>query len=111
MSAYINLQIDAGTDFQLTLDLAEDDGTPIDCTGSTFNSQIKYSYYTSNVTAYLMVTPIDAANGTTLLSIDAANTANIPPGRYVYDIRRTDPVGIVSRIIEGIVTVTPQVTS
>ena len=40
----------------------------------------------------------------------AANTANITPGRYVYDVELEDPAGDVTRIFEGIVTVLPNVT-
>jgi hypothetical protein len=31
-------------------------------------------------------------------------------GRYVYDVELTDTSNSISRIVEGIVTVTPQVT-
>jgi hypothetical protein len=37
-------------------------------------------------------------------------TANIKPGRYVYDILMMDTTDVTIRIMEGIVTVTPQVT-
>jgi hypothetical protein len=109
-SAYTDLSIDAGTDFETTLDLIADDGTPINITGYTFRSQIRKSYYSANVTANITVTITDATNGNTTLSIDAANTANIFPGRYVYDVNMIDASSTVSRIVEGIVTITPGVT-
>ena len=47
---------------------------------------------------------------TTDLTLNANQTSNIVSGRYVYDIELTDASNSVSRIVEGIVTVTPQVT-
>ena len=37
-------------------------------------------------------------------------TANVVAGRYVYDVELVDGGGVVTRLLEGIVTVTPQVT-
>ena len=39
-----------------------------------------------------------------------ANTANVTPGRYVYDVKITSPASVVTRVVEGIVTVLPSVT-
>jgi len=35
---------------------------------------------------------------------------NREAGRYVYDVETTSGSGVVSRIVEGIITVTPEVT-
>jgi hypothetical protein len=43
------------------------------------------------------------------LGLTANQTSNLVAGRYVYDVELTEG-GEVSRIVEGIVTVTPQVT-
>jgi hypothetical protein len=40
----------------------------------------------------------------------AANTANLTPGRYVYDLLITSPTNIKTRVVEGIVTLLPSVT-
>jgi len=44
------------------------------------------------------------------MAMSAANTANLTPGRYVYDVEIEDASGDVTRIFEGIVTVLPNVT-
>jgi hypothetical protein len=44
------------------------------------------------------------------LSMNAATTGSITAGRYVYDVESVDASGTVIRLVEGIVTVTPQVT-
>jgi hypothetical protein len=109
-SAYTDLYIDAGADFSTTFDLVADDGTPINIQGYSFRSQIRKSYYSANATANLTITTVDASNGNTIISIDAANTANIFPGRYVYDIKMIDTSNTTTRILEGIATITPQAT-
>ena len=40
----------------------------------------------------------------------AANTANLTPGRYVYDLLITSPTSVKTRVVEGIATVLPSVT-
>lgn len=110
MAAYSELTLDQGADYAGHIVLTEDDGTPIDVTGSTFVAQIRKSYYSANVSANLVMTITDAANGNVRLSLDAANTANIKAGRYLYDIKRTDANNAVTRLVEGIITVTPQVS-
>jgi hypothetical protein len=110
MGAYVDLTIDAGTDFATTIDLIADDGTPINITGYAFNSQIRKSYYSVNAAATLMVSVVDGANGLASITLDAPNTSIIFPGRYVYDVLMIDNNNVKSRVLQGIVTVTPQVT-
>lgn len=110
MAAYAELTFDQGTDFLGVITLSNDDGTTLNVANSTFLCQIRKSYYSTNVAANLIMTIVDAANGQVSLSLDAANTANIKAGRYLYDIRRTDASNVVTRLVEGIVTITPQVS-
>jgi hypothetical protein len=37
-------------------------------------------------------------------------STNIKAGRYVYDVKTTSPGSVVTRVIEGILTVTPKVS-
>lgn len=108
--AYTDLYLDQGTDFASALNLQADDGSPINLTNYIFTSQIRKSYYSANATANIAVTIIDAPNGLAELSMTAANTANIFPGRYVYDVLMMDSTNTFSRIVQGIMTVTPSVT-
>jgi hypothetical protein len=110
MSAYTDLTIDQGASFELTFDLVGDDGYPINITGYVFSGQIRKTYYSTNPTANIIVTILNPVAGNTLLSISSSNTANIVAGRYVYDIKMKDTANVTSRVVEGIVTVTPQVT-
>lgn len=110
MGAYTDLTIDQGADFQTTVDLIADDGSPIDITGYTFAGQIRKSYYSNSATANLVISVINAVGGNTLVTLSADTTSNIPAGRYVYDIKMVDSANTTTRVVEGIVTVTPQAT-
>lgn len=109
---YAELTINQGATFEETIDLENDDGTPINLANTSFSAQIRKSYYSTNATANItvdIVTP--AANGQIRLSITAANTANIKAGRYLYDLKMVNAANTTTRVVEGIVTVTPQVTT
>jgi hypothetical protein len=56
------------------------------------------------------ITVTDAAAGQITMSMNSANTANVTPGRYVYDVLITSGASVKTRIIEGIVTILPSVT-
>jgi hypothetical protein len=107
MATKANLVIDQGTTFTTTIDVTNDDGNYIDLTGYTGAAQIRKTYSSSNSTAFTVVV---SNAGTVTLSLNANTTANITAGRYVYDCEITNADGIRSRIIEGIVTITPEVT-
>lgn len=107
---YAELTVDQGSTFETSLDLIADDGTSINVTNYLFSGQIRKSYYSSNPTANLTITVTDAANGNAIISLNAATTTNIKAGRYLYDVKMTDTTNTVTRILEGIITITPQVT-
>jgi len=108
--AYVELTVDQGTSFENTLDLLNDDGTPYNLTNCSLTGQLRKSYYSSNATANLTINVITAANGNANITMNAATTTNITAGRYLYDIKLTDANNNVTRIVEGILTITPQVT-
>ena len=108
--AYVELTLDQGTTFQTSISLTNDEQTTINVTNYVFASQIRKSYYSSNAVANITVSIANAATGNVTLSMTPANTANVKAGRYLYDLTMTDTGGVKTRVIEGIITVTPQVT-
>jgi hypothetical protein len=108
MATKINLIVDQGATFETTLNLTDDNDDAIDLTGYTGAGQIRKHFTSSNATNFVVT--LGGANGTLTVGLSANTTANLVAGRYVYDIEVTDDSGIVSRLFEGIVTVTPQVT-
>lgn len=109
MAAYSELIVEQYADFSTTVNVEDSNGDAINLSGYTAASQIRKSYYSStanNFTASVTGT----ANGEVTISMTAANTANISPGRYLYDLVITSPVGVKTRVVEGIVTILPGVT-
>jgi hypothetical protein len=107
MAAKINIVIDQGTTFNTSFLIQNDLGDPIDFSSYSANSQMRKSYASS--TSYVFNVSL-GSNGNIGLSMSANTTNNIVAGRYVYDVEVQDLNGVRSRIVEGIVTVTPQVT-
>jgi hypothetical protein len=111
VASFVELYLDAGTTFNNVINLTDDvTNTQINIAGYTITSQLRRSYYSANASANLVCTITDAANGGVTLSLSAANTANLKPGRYLFDVKTTDSYNITNRILEGIITVTPQIT-
>jgi hypothetical protein len=110
MATKANLVIDQGTTFSTTLSLTDDNGDILNLNGYYANSQMR-KWYTSLSPTATFTTSINVSSGEVTLSLPANTTSNIIAGRYVYDVEITEQsTNTVSRIVEGIVTVTPQVT-
>ena len=70
---------------------------------------MRKSYYaTSNTIITSTIT--GNANGEITLSMTAANTANLTPGRQVFDLLITSPTQVKTRVIEGVIVISPGVT-
>ena len=107
MATVQNITIDQGTTYSLTITLTNDDGTAKDLSSYTVSAQMRKSYYTSTYTAFTTA-KVDLT-GELTISLTAAQTSDIKAGRYVYDIEIASSAETL-RILEGIVTVTPEVT-
>jgi hypothetical protein len=103
-----NIIVDQGSSFQTSINVTDDDENPIDLTNYTAVAQMRKHYTSSNAVSF--TTTISPALGVVTLALTANATNAIPAGRYVYDCELTDNNGTVTRLVEGIVTVTPGVT-
>lgn len=108
MATKTNLVIDQGATFSTNLTLTDENGDPLVLSGYTANSQIR-KWYSSSSAAATFSTSINVESGVITLSLTANQTSNLISGRYVYDVE-INSGSEISRIVEGIVTVTPQVT-
>jgi len=108
MASKANLVIDQGATFSTDLTLQDDNGDLISLVGYTANSQIRKWYTSSNASA-TFTTSINTTSAVITLSLTANQTGNLTSGRYVYDVE-INSGATISRVVEGIVTVTPQVT-
>jgi hypothetical protein len=110
MALDVDLYIDQGADFTVQLDVTAEDGSALDLTGYTVTSQMRRSYYSLTATS-ITSTVLSAPDGTIQLSLPASATRNLWPARYLYDVAVTSGSGVVSRVFEGMITVTPGVTA
>ena len=109
MATVQNITIDQGTTFSLTINLTNDDGSAKNLANYSIASQMRKSYEATTKTDFTTA-KLDAS-GEVTISLTAAQTTAVKAGRYVYDVEitGTSPVETL-RVLEGLVTVTPQVT-
>lgn len=108
MAIKANLVIDQGSDFVVDIDLSTADGDVFNLTGYIINSEMRKNYASSTSVAF--TTSHNGVGGRAVLSLSNAETAEIEPGRYLYDVEIVSPLGIKTRVVEGIATVTPSMT-
>ncbi len=109
MAGFAELTLEQGASFTTTVTVNGSDGSPTNLTSYTAAAQLRKSYYSTTANNFT-VTVSNAANGELTVAMSAANTANLTPGRYVYDLLITSPTSIKTRVVEGIVTLLPSVT-
>ena len=107
MAIKVNLVIDQGTDYTTDINVSDDNDNPENLTGWSGAAQMR-KFYTS-ATAYPFNVTVQPY-GVVTLAANSTVTGSMTAGRYVYDCELTSPSGKVSRLVEGIVTITPQVT-
>lgn len=110
MAAVSNLSIDQGTTYTVTIGVTTDTGSARNLTGFTGRAMMKRSYYSSSNTTFT-VNINNPGDGEIVLSLTDTQTSALKPGRYVYDVEIVETAtGSVERVVEGIVTVYPEVT-
>jgi len=111
MGAKANIIIDQGADYSTVLTVTNDDGTATDLDGYTAAGEMRKHYTSSTATATFVISfSSDRSDGLITISLPRSTTTNIPAGRYVYDVEITSSGDKRTRLVEGIATVTPQVT-
>jgi len=109
-AAYTNLYVEQGTTFTTNITLDDVYGNLYNLTSTTVAGTIRKSYYSANATA-VFVTTLDVGTSTINLSLPPEVTANIAPGRYVYDTVLSDTgSNNKTRILEGVLEVSADVT-
>lgn len=109
MATVSNLYVDAGTDYSTIITVAATNGQPLNLSGYSAASQIRKSYNSSTNYSFL-ASIYDAALGKVRLQLTNTQSSAIPAGRWLYDVEITSPSGTRTRVVEGILTVTPEIT-
>ena len=111
MATHVNLTMDQGTTFEAIVTVSNEDGSLFDLTDLTASSQMRKSYYTNTFITITATVDGDPENGDVKLSLLPVETDSIKAGRYVYDVEvRNGDDTYVKRVIQGVITVSPQVT-
>ena len=104
-----NFTIEQGTTFNRVLTLQEN-GSAMNLTGYSVASQMRSTHDSSSIIATFTGTVSNASSGQITLSLTNSQTSAIEEAIYVYDVEITSGTGTVTRILEGNITVTPEVT-
>jgi len=108
-SQKLNIQVDQGTDYTETIIAKNPDGSVLDVTGFTAAGQIRKSYTSTSATNFTVTFGTRSA-GEVIIGLARAQTSSLEAGRYVYDVEITSSANKRTRLAEGQVTVTQEVT-
>lgn len=93
-----------GATFDIELTWKDGNGDPVDLTDCDAALQVRPTY--SSAAALIDIQTGDGItlggiDGTIHLVVEAAITAAVPPGNYVYDLKIIFPGGEVTRLLQG----------
>ena len=114
MAAIANLLIDQGANFSSDITVKDANNNAFDLTGYTTEAKMAKGYASTRTrTSITSTIATDSTSGVVALTLTAAQSATLDaPERYVYDVEITKTsTGAVTRVIEGIITVRPNVTT
>jgi len=109
MAAVAYLDIDQGSDFTAEMTLEGDTGVAMNLTGFQVYSQFRKSFG-STIGHSFTTSIVDATTGVITLSLSGTYSSGIRPGRYLYDVEIVNTDGRKTRVVEGIVTINPEIT-
>jgi len=110
MATISNLFVDQDADFTTTVTVNDSNGSALDLTNYTALGMIRKTYQSSTATTFTSSFVSPRTTGQITISLTDTQTAALESGRYVYDLVITDASGNKTRVVEGIVTVTPSVS-
>ena len=102
-----NLKIEQGSDLLIEIELLDFADQPKDLSEHTARCKMRRHYDSANS----IELTANINNTTCSLTLTSIQTSNIEYGRYVYDVELiNNESNTVTRILEGIMTVTPEAT-
>ena len=112
MAAIANLTIDQGATFSSDVTVKDANGNAFDLTGYTASAKMAKGFQSTKTRTSITCTiQSPATNGLVTLSLTADQTTALDEGRYVYDLEILQTSSsTITRVIEGIITVRPQVS-
>lgn len=113
-AAYYDILIEQGATFRKTFVWKDSNEDPVDITGYSARMQIRRKL-TSTTAEHSATTENDGITlgqtaGTIAVEIPAEDTAAFEFTKGVYDLELVDPQGVVTRLVQGGVEVSKEVT-
>lgn len=121
----LGIELNEGDDFNVTVTVKDTGGSPVDLTGYTFWGDMKRDTNPDTVVAaqfnFSILNQVDN-KGQVLWNLTNVETSALEVSTstglqkrrlttpYVFDVMMEDPTGIVTRLIEGIMYVSPNVS-
>lgn len=109
-----NITIEQGATYSQVMTWRDSNNALVNLTGYTARMQIRTDY--AATTSVLVLTTengmitLGGALGTITLNVTDASTSAIPARNYVYDLELVSGGGLVTRLLQGVVAVSPEVT-
>ena len=110
MAAIANLSIDQGATFTSDVTVKDANGNAFALTGYTARAKLAKGYQSTQTRQDFTTTISNATSGVVTLSLTATQTTALDDTRYVYDLEIVNG-DVVTRVIEGLISVRPQVTT
>ena len=110
MTTNVNLYVDQGIDYSITVDAFDINDSEIVITDETFTCSAKKIY--ASTVAFNIDIIIDLGDGdpnNIMLTIPSASTLTVKPGKYRYDLIMYNGV-IKTKLMEGLLTILPTVS-
>ncbi len=104
-----NFILEQGATFNRILTLKENNSA-MSLSGYSVASKMRSTHDSSTVVGTFTCTISNASAGEITMQMTASTTGAIEEGMYVYDVEITNSAGTVTRIMEGSITVNPEVT-
>lgn len=108
MAQKFNIILDQGSYFEATVELKNSENNPVDLTGYTFFSGVRYNYDRPIILEF-DITTIEPQSGVLYFSLASSETLDTPPNQYIYDIYLFNGTEYF-RILEGNLKITNRVT-
>lgn len=106
MSSQLNIYIDQGTDFRLTVELFDDNDLDLPIDNYSFYGDVKKLYSEKRTAEF----EFEKSENDITLVMDSDTTAQLKPGKYQYDVIMKKPTGELSKILNGVAFVISTIT-
>jgi hypothetical protein len=119
MATSANLLIQQGTTYSARIAVKGSDSLPINLSGYSTRGTSRHSHGSTGVLIDLAPVVVSGspanweslASGLVDIALSAASTASLPVAQGVYDVEMFNDAGTVTRILQGKVLISPEVTS